>query len=242
MSAPATAARQTEPLDTRFLNRELSWLAFNARVLEQASDRELPVLERVRFCSIVSSNMDEFFMVRVAGIERQVAAGLVTRSPDGRVPGAVLAEIRQLVTDITTRQATLWADDLVPALAAEGIPVIPVSECTEAELEQLEALFDSTIFPVLTPLAVGPGQPFPYISGLSQSLAVRVRDSENGEERSARVKVPEGLARFVAVGLGASPDPSGTGDRPLLAVALPRDGGARARVLPGDPRRGLRAE
>ena len=121
MSAPATAARQTEPLDTRFLNRELSWLAFNARVLEQASDRELPVLERVRFCSIVSSNMDEFFMVRVAGIERQVAAGLVTRSPDGRVPGAVLAEIRQLVTDITTRQATLWADDLVPALAAEGI-------------------------------------------------------------------------------------------------------------------------
>ncbi len=200
MSAPATAARQTEPLDTRFLNRELSWLAFNARVLEQASDRELPVLERVRFCSIVSSNMDEFFMVRVAGIERQVAAGLVTRSPDGRVPGAVLAEIRQLVTDITTRQATLWADDLVPALAAEGIPVIPVSECTEAELEQLEALFDSTIFPVLTPLAVGPGQPFPYISGLSQSLAVRVRDSENGEERSARVKVPEGLTRFVAVG------------------------------------------
>ena len=102
--------------------------------------------------------------------------------------------------DITTRQAALWADELVPALAAEGIAVISVSECTPDELEELEAVFDSTIFPVLTPLAVGPGQPFPYISGLSQSLAVRVRDSENGEERSARVKVPEGLARFVAVG------------------------------------------
>ena len=189
-----------EPVDTRFLNRELSWLAFNARVLEQAFDHSLPVLERVRFCSIVSSNLDEFFMVRVAGLERQVAAGLATRSPDGRVPGAVLAEIRTLVTDITSRQAALWADELVPALAAEGIFISAVADCSPEELADLEAIFDSTIFPVLTPLAVGPGQPFPYISGLSQSLAVRVSDSETGEERSARVKVPEGLARFVSVG------------------------------------------
>ncbi len=189
-----------EPVDTRFLNRELSWLAFNARVLHQAFDDSLPVLERVRFCSIVSSNLDEFFMVRVAGLERQVAAGLTTRSPDGRVPGAVLAEIRSLVTDITSRQAALWADELVPALAAEGIFVSAVADCSPSEVADLEAVFDSTIFPVLTPLAVGPGQPFPYISGLSQSLAVRVREPETGEERSARVKVPEGLARFVAVG------------------------------------------
>ncbi len=200
MSAPATAPRSTEPADNRFLNRELSWLAFNARVLEQAFDATLPILERVRFCSIVSSNLDEFFMVRVAGLERQVAAGLATRSPDGRLAGAVLAEIRERVIDITERQATLWANELVPALALEGITVSSVTDCTPEELADLEALFDSTIFPVLTPLAVGPGQPFPYISGLSQSLAVRVRDSESGEDRSARVKVPEGLARFVAVG------------------------------------------
>jgi polyphosphate kinase len=184
----------------RFLNRELSWLDFNARVLDLACDPTLPLLERVRFCSIVSSNLDEFFMVRVAGLERQAAAGLATRSPDGRMPAAVLADIRRRVSDAVARQSALWMEELCPALAEERIRIADVGSCTAPELAELEDGFEREIYPVLTPLAVGPGQPFPYISGLSQSLALRARDPATEEERFARVKVPEGLPRFVQVG------------------------------------------
>ena len=169
-------------------------------MLEQAFDTGLPLLERVKYAAFFSSHMDEFFAVRVAGLLDQVASGLHVRSTDGRTPRATLAEIRRRVEALTARQAKLWADDLVPALAAEGIRIGEISDCTEEELEDLGVRFRREIYPVLTPLAVGPGQPFPYISALSLSLGVFVRDPETGEERLARVKVPEGLPRFVEVG------------------------------------------
>jgi polyphosphate kinase len=186
--------------EDRLLNRELSWLDFNERVLDLAADPALPLLERVKFCAIFSSNLDEFFMVRVAGLMGQAAAGLAVRSPDGRLPPVVLAEIRERVLRTTQLQSRLWLGELEPGLTADGIFVGHVEDCSEPELKELKSRFDAEIYPVLTPLAVGPGQPFPYISGLSLSLGVFVRDPENGEERFARVKVPELLPRFIAVG------------------------------------------
>src|SRR5581483_9708932 len=170
------------------------------RVLDLAADPTEPLLERVRFCGIVSSILDEFFMVRVSGLEEQVIAGAAVRTPDGRTPQQTLDEIRTGVLELTAAQTRLWRDELCPALAAEGIVVGTVADATADELRELEAVFLRQIFPVLTPLAVGPGQPFPYISGLSLSLGLLVRDPEAGEERFARVKVPEGLDRFVGVG------------------------------------------
>jgi polyphosphate kinase len=184
----------------RLLNRELSWLEFNARVLDLVADATVPLLERVKFCSIFSSNLDEFFMVRVAGLMGQEAAGIGVRSIDGRTPTATLAEIRERVLALTARQSRLWSRELVPALAEQGVVIAQVEECEEKEVNELEKRFEREIYPVLTPLAVGPGQPFPYISGLSNSLAILVRDPDNGEERFARVKVPEGLPRFLEVG------------------------------------------
>src|SRR6266487_4296589 len=195
------ATDQKRPVETvRLFNQELSRLDFNERVLDLASDHDEPLLERVRFCAIFSSNLDEFFMVRVAGLLDQVASGLVVRSPDGLSARDALAEIRTRVLDLTARQTKLWLRELQPALAAEGIVVGAVADCDERELAELLAHFEREIYPVLTPLGVGPGQPFPYISGLSLSLAVTVRDPETTEQRFARVKVPEGLARFVPVG------------------------------------------
>ena len=182
------------------LNRELSQVDLMRRVLELAADPNEPLLERVKFCGIVSSILDEFFMVRVAGLQDQVLSGLFVRSPDGRTPQQALAEIRGSVLELTAQQSALWRDKLCPALAAEGILVGGVEDTTEAERTELEQVFTRQIFPVLTPLAVGPGQPFPYISGLSLSLGLLVRDPEAGEERFARVKVPEGLDRFVSIG------------------------------------------
>ncbi|HKD33590.1 MAG TPA: polyphosphate kinase 1 [Gaiellaceae bacterium] len=190
----------TAEATARFLNRELSWLDFNGRVLEMASDTSLPLLERVNFCSIFSSNLDEFFMVRVAGLMDQAAAGVSLRSPDGLTPQQALREIRLRTLRLTAEQAKLWKRQLKPKLAEEDLVVAEIEDLNAAELEELEQLFDREIFPVLTPLAVGPGQPFPYISGLSLSLGLFVRDGETGEERFARVKVPELLPRFLPVG------------------------------------------
>ena len=186
--------------EPRLLNRELSWVEFNARVLDLASDETQPLLERVKFCSIFSSNLDEFFMVRVAGLMGQEAAGFGVRSADGLTPAQALAGLRKRITELTARQARLWKRELRPALAAEGIEIGTIEECTPKQLERLEALFTRDIYPVLTPLAVGTGQPFPYISGLSLSLAVLAVDPDTAEERFARVKVPEGLDRFVDAG------------------------------------------
>jgi polyphosphate kinase len=197
---PAVARVETRRLpQERLLNRELSWLDFNGRVLDLVADPELPLLERVKFISIFSSNLDEFFMVRAAGLTRQAVTGLTMRSADGLTPKEALAAIRSRVLELTARQSRLWTRELRPTLAEAGIIVGTVADCTDEEISELAALFDREIFPVLTPLAVGPGQPFPYISGLSLSIGLFVRDPETGEERFARVKVPEGLPRFVTV-------------------------------------------
>jgi polyphosphate kinase len=193
---PTRAAAQS----SRLLNRELSWVEFNARVLDLVADASQPLLERVKFCSIFSSNLDEFFMVRVAGLLGQEAAGFAVRSTDGLSPNQALALLKGRVTELTARQAKLWKRDLQPALAEEGIEIVTIDQCTTKELGRLETIYKRDIYPVLTPLAVGVGQPFPYISGLSNSLAVMALDPETGEERFARVKVPEGLDRFVDAG------------------------------------------
>jgi len=190
----------TEAALPRLINRELSWLDTSERLLDLAADEGQPLLERVKFCAIFSSILDEFFMVRVAGLVEQEEARLGVRSADGLTPHKALATIRKCVTGLTQRQARIWKKELRPALAAAAIEVISIEECTEKELHKLTRFFEREIYPVLTPLAVGPGQPFPYISGLSLSLGVLAVDPGSGEERFARVKVPEGLDRFVAVG------------------------------------------
>jgi polyphosphate kinase len=190
---------QTVDVQPRFLNRELSWLDFSARLLDLADDETVPLLERVKFNALFSNALDEFFMVRVAGLLDQAASGLGVRSVDGLTARETLAAIRTKVEEQTDRQSRLWRKRLCPALANEGIAIARVDECDERELRELERKFDREIFPVLTPLGVGPRQPFPYISGLSLSLGVLARDPDSGEERFARVKVPEGMPRFVRV-------------------------------------------
>jgi polyphosphate kinase len=191
---------QTFSREPQLLNRELSWLDYDSRVLELAEDESVPLLERVKFCSIFSAMLDEFFMVRVAGLMDQAESGLSVRSVDGMTPREALAAIRPRVEELLTTQSRLWRKRLVPALAAEGIAVAHVDDCNEDERAQLEKRFEREIFPVLTPLAVSPGQPFPFISPLSLSLGVLVRDPDFGEERFARVKVPEGMPRFLELG------------------------------------------
>ena len=185
---------------SRLLNRELSWLDSSERLLDLASDPAQPLLERVKFCGIFSTILDEFFMVRVAGLMDQAASGLGMRSADGLTPQQALALIRRRVTGLATRQSKLWRRELKPQLAENGIDIAGIDECGEKDLTALATRFEREIYPVLTPLGVGLGQPFPYISGLSLSLAVLAVDPESSEERFARVKVPEGLPRFVDVG------------------------------------------
>jgi polyphosphate kinase len=194
------ATRRRPKAADKLLNRELSRVDWSVRVLEQAADTSLPLLERVKYLAFFSSHIDEFFAVRVAGLLDQAASGLSVRSDDGRSPKATLAEIRKRIEELSERQLRLWSRDLQPSLAHEGIVVGRIEDGTEAELDELAARFQQDIYPVLTPLAVGPGQPFPYISALSLSLGVFVRDPESGEERLARVKVPEGMPRFVEIG------------------------------------------
>ena len=196
--ARAEAALLTD--DARLLNRGLSWLDYDARVLARASDPALPLLERSRNCAYFSSNLDEFFQVRVAGLMGQEEAGLLVRSPDGRTAPETLAAIREKTLELTAAQAKLWKRELRPGLADTGVIVGEVDDCNRKELDELEQRFERDIFPILTPLAVGPGQPFPYISPLSLSLGTFVRDPDSGEERFARVKVPELLPRFFSIG------------------------------------------
>jgi polyphosphate kinase len=200
LSNVATTRIAPDPSGAVLLNRELSSLDLMARVLDLAADPNEPLLERVKFCGIVSTILDEFFMVRVSGLLDQVASGVSVRSPDGRTPQQTLTEIRERVLKLTHEQSRLWREVLAPALGQEGIVIGTVDDLSAEERVELEAMFAKEIYPVLTPLAVGPGQPFPYISGLSLSLGIVVRDPDSGEERFARVKVPEGLPRFVPVG------------------------------------------
>jgi polyphosphate kinase len=184
-----------------YYNRELSWLQFNDRVLELAEDQTLPLLERVKFLAIYASNLDEFYMVRVAGLHDQVDAGIDARGPDGLSPGETIERIAGLAGEQGRRHSRQWENVVRPQLAAEGIRVVDCSDCAGAELEAIDRQFSEQIFPVLTPLAVGPGRPFPYISNLSLSLAVWLRDPVSRTETFARVKVPkEVLPRFVPIG------------------------------------------
>ena len=184
-----------------YVNRELSWLDFNQRVLELAEDERVPLLERAKFLAIFGSNLDEFFMVRIAGVHDQIEAGVDARRPDGLTPVETLARVTVRGRALMTRHAGIYESAVKPALAEQGIRIIDCAACSPAELEAVDRHFRDQIFPALTPLAVGPGRPFPYISNLSLSLAVLLRDPLDGSEGFARVKVPkEVLPRFLEIG------------------------------------------
>ena len=183
----------------RFLNRELSWLDFNGRVLHLAEDAIVPLLERAKFLAIFSTNLDEFFQVRVAGLKDQVAAGLSPSTPDEKTPAEQLLDVRDRVEALTRHQQQLFIEQIVPALAEQGIVFSSFDDLDEDDRKHLDEVFDERIFPVLTPLAVDPGHPFPYISDLSLNLAVEVLDPKTSERRFARVKVPNLLSRFVVM-------------------------------------------
>ena len=183
----------------RFLDRELSWLDFNRRVLELAEDESIPLLERVNFLSIFASNLDEFFMVRVASLKRRVATGIAVNSASGLSPIDVLGQIAAKTKDLQARHAALFRDKISPELALNGVQIEHWSALDQAERAGLEQYFQDQVFPVLTPLAVDPAHPFPYISGLSLNLAVVLRNPNNRQEHFARVKVPPLLPRFVPV-------------------------------------------
>ncbi|WP_456826305.1 RNA degradosome polyphosphate kinase [Cellulomonas sp. P5_E12] len=208
-----------EPLpDDRFLDRELSWLAFNQRVLELAEDRDIPLLERVRFLAIFASNLDEFFMVRVAGLKRRIATGIAVTAASGLSPRQVLEAISDEAHRLMARHAAVFAEQVQPELAHEGITLVRWDELGESEQDRLRKFFRRQIFPVLTPLAVDPAHPFPYISGLSLNLAVVVTNPATGKEHFARVKVPPLLPRFIAV------DASGRPSAPDIQAASPEKG------------------
>jgi polyphosphate kinase len=197
---PYEFLQDTELPEERFLDRELSWLAFNQRVLELAEDPDLPLLERVRFMAIFASNLDEFFMVRVAGLKRRITAGVAVRAASGLLPREVLEAIWSTSGALMERHGRLLHKEILPALAAEHIELLRWDELTADEQDQTHGVFRERVFPVLTPLAVDPAHPFPYISGLSLNLAVMVRNPETGKEHFARVKVPPIFPRFVRVG------------------------------------------
>ncbi|MCU1571763.1 MAG: degradosome polyphosphate kinase [Naasia sp.] len=198
------------PVD-RYLDRELSWLSFNQRVLELAEDPALPLLERTNFLAIFASNLDEFFMVRVAGLKRRIATGIAVPTNVGRAPLDVLADISRMAHELQARHAAVFREQVKPALDHADIHVETWTDLGDEDRDRVHELFSQRIFPVLMPLAVDPGHPFPYISGLSLNLSVRVRNPKTEKVEFARVKVPSMLPRF---------------------VALPDDGSGRARFIP----------
>ncbi|MBS1907229.1 MAG: RNA degradosome polyphosphate kinase [Actinobacteria bacterium] len=185
--------------ETRYLDRELSWLAFNQRVLELAEDETLPVLERANFLAIFASNLDEFFMVRVAGLKRRIVTGLAVPTNVGRAPADVLADISAEAHRLQLRHAAAWTELVRPSLAAEGIAIVDWDDLDGEAKAELTDYFQTNVFPVLMPLAVDPAHPFPYISGLSLNLAIRIRNARTGRQEFARLKVPPMLPRFVEV-------------------------------------------
>ena len=191
------ALAAVEKYDDRFLDREISWLHFNQRVLELAEDQSLPLLERVRYLAIFASNLDEFFMVRVAGLKRRIAAGVAVRAASGLLPREVLEQIWSGCRELLERHALVFREEIVPALTEQGIELVRWDELDKEEQKYCKRLFKDRVFPVLTPLAVDPAHPFPYISGLSLNLAVLVRNPKTRKEHFARVKVPQIFSRFV---------------------------------------------
>lgn len=196
--APAGPDESGLPSD-RFLDREISWLQFNERVLQLAADETVPLLERARFLSIFTSNLDEFFMVRVAGLKRRIATGLAVRSASGLEPREVLEQISLVAHELQAMQSAVFTERVRPALADEGIAIVRWDQLTEEERERLTDLFAAQVFPVLTPLSVDPAHPFPYISGLSLNLAVVLINAKTGKEHFARVKVPPLLPRLLHI-------------------------------------------
>ena len=186
----------------RYLNREVSWLDFNERVLDLADEPGIPLLERIKFVAIASSNLDEFFQVRVAALKDQIAAGVEDETPDGMTPGQQLAEIGTRVAAFVRRQESLLLDDLLPALREAGISIVRWSDLDLGDRLAARAFYEDRIFPVLTPLAVDPGHPFPYISNLALSIAVTVADPSTAERRFVRLKIPKIFPRFVPLGDG----------------------------------------
>lgn len=195
----------------RYLDRELSWLAFNQRVLELAEDETLPLLERANFLAIFASNLDEFFMVRVAGLKRRIAIGLAMPTNIGTAPGTVLAEVSAKAHELQERHARVFRNHVKPDLDEAGIHIETWADLGDADRERIDEIFSNQIFPVLMPLAVDPAHPFPYISGLSLNLSIRIRSPKTGNEEFARLKVPSNLPRF---------------------VQLPDDGSGRLRFIP----------
>jgi polyphosphate kinase len=186
-----------------YFNRELSWLDFNQRVLELAEDPEVPLLERLRFCGIYANNLDEFFMVRVAGLFDQLDAGIEARGPDGLTPKEQIDAIQRRVLELDDRLCHCFSRSLRPALGEQGIYIVTLDTASAEERREIDDRFKQQVFPALTPLVIGLGRPFPYISNLSLSLGVLLRDSESGNEIIARVKVPkELLGRFLPLGDG----------------------------------------
>ncbi|MDD7964415.1 RNA degradosome polyphosphate kinase [Actinomycetospora lemnae] len=219
-AGPAAAADL--PPD-RYDSRELSWLEFNARVLALAEDPSQPLLERAKFLAIFASNLDEFYMVRVAGLKRRDQAGLAVRGADGLTPREQLARISARTQELAHKHARVFLDEVAPALAEAGIHIIDWSQVTEAARPRLSDWFARQVFPVLTPLAVDPAHPFPYISNQSLNLAVAVHDPQTGTEHFARVKVPNNVPRLVRVGRDPDPgaDTDGVGDTDRQAWFLP---------------------
>src|SRR3954449_5803191 len=200
-----TEQRETPRLDATelYFNRELSWVDFNDRVLQLTEDDGMPLLERVKFLSIYTTNLDEFFMVRVAAHHDQVDAGIEGRGPDGLTAQQTIDQVAERVRELDRREMEAWERHVRPELEEHGIRIVNCENCNEDELRAADRHFNEEIFPTLTPLAVGPGRPFPYISNLSLSVAVWVRDPVNETETFARVKVPkEVLPRFVNIGEG----------------------------------------
>jgi polyphosphate kinase len=198
---PATLAAARPSTDDRFINRELSWLDFNDRVLQLAAEGGIPLLERAKFCAITTTNLDEFFQVRVAALKDQIAAGLEDPGPDGRTPSHQLNAISERAAVLVARQESIYLDDLVPSLAEAGVAIVTWQDLDQPERKALQEIYEQRIFPVLTPLAVDPSHPFPYISNLALSIAAMVADPdpENGDRRFVRVKVPTVFPRLVEV-------------------------------------------
>ena len=205
-SAPGAPPAATAPAvdnalpEDRYLNRELSWLDFNARVLALAADQSLPLLERAKVLAIFASNLDEFYMVRVAGLKRRDEMGLSVRSADNLSPREQLRRINERTQHLANRHAHVFLDAVRPALADEGIVIVTWAELDEAERTRLSTYFHEQVFPVLTPLAVDPAHPFPFVSGLSLNLAITVKHPDDGGQHFARIKVPDNVERFVELG------------------------------------------